>query len=107
VSNDNPAEKSPLKKKMGLGRGLDALLGEALRGDSMAAKSNSDMGSRGQGVATLSVIDIRPNPDQPRRHFADEKLDELAASIAKHGVIQPIIVRPFQGGYQIVAGERR
>ena len=107
MSNDNPAEKSPLKKKMGLGRGLDALLGEALRGDSMAAKSNSDMGSRGQGVATLSVIDIRPNPDQPRRHFADEKLDELAASIAKHGIIQPIIVRPFQGGYQIVAGERR
>ena len=107
MSNDNPAEKSPLKKKMGLGRGLDALLGEALRGDSMAAKSNSDMDSRGQGVATLSVIDIRPNPDQPRRHFADEKLDELAASIAKHGVIQPIIVRPFQGGYQIVAGERR
>jgi len=107
VSNDNPAEKSPLKKKMGLGRGLDALLGEALRGDSMGAKSNSDMDPRGQGVATLSVIDIRPNPDQPRRHFADEKLDELAASIAKHGVIQPIIVRPFQGGYQIVAGERR
>ena len=107
MSNDNPAEKSPLKKKMGLGRGLDALLGEALRGDSMAAKSNSDMDSRGQGVATLSVIDIRPNPDQPRRHFADEKLDELAASIAKHGIIQPIIVRPFQGGYQIVAGERR
>ena len=107
MSNDNPSEKSPLKKKMGLGRGLDALLGEALRGDSMAAKSNSDMGSRGQGVATLSVIDIRPNPDQPRRHFADEKLDELAASIAKHGIIQPIIVRPFQGGYQIVAGERR
>ena len=107
MSNDNPSEKSPLKKKMGLGRGLDALLGEALRGDSMGAKSNSDMDSRGQGVATLSVIDIRPNPAQPRRHFADEKLDELAASIAKHGIIQPIIVRPFQGGYQIVAGERR
>ena len=107
MSKDNPSEKSPLKKKMGLGRGLDALLGEALRGDSMGAKSNSDMDSRGQGVATLSVIDIRPNPAQPRRHFADEKLDELAASIAKHGIIQPIIVRPFQGGYQIVAGERR
>ena len=107
MSKDNPSEKWPLKKKMGLGRGLDALLGEALRGDSMGAKSNSDMDSRGQGVATLSVIDIRPNPDQPRRHFADEKLDELASSIAKHGIIQPIIVRPFQGGYQIVAGERR
>ncbi len=107
MSKDNTSEKSPLKKKMGLGRGLDALLGEALRGDSMGTKSNSDMDSRGQSVATLSVIDIRPNPDQPRRHFADEKLDELAASIAKHGIIQPIIVRPFQGGYQIVAGERR
>jgi ParB family chromosome partitioning protein len=107
VSKDNTSEKSPLKKKMGLGRGLDALLGEALRGDSMGTKSTSDMDSRGQSVATLSVIDIRPNPDQPRRHFADEKLDELAASIAKHGIIQPIIVRPFQGGYQIVAGERR
>ncbi len=107
MSNDNPSEKSPLKKKMGLGRGLDALLGEALRGDSMVAKSNADRDSRGQGVAMLSVIDIRPNPDQPRRHFSDDKLDELAASIAKHGIIQPIVVRPFQGGYQIVAGERR
>lgn len=107
MSNDNPSEKSPLKKKMGLGRGLDALLGEALRSDSSAAKSNTDRDSRSQGVATLSVIDIRPNPDQPRRHFSDEKLNELAASIAKHGIIQPIVVRPFQGGYQIVAGERR
>ena len=107
MSNDNPSEKSPLKKKMGLGRGLDALLGEALRGDSSTPKSNIDRDSRGLGVATLSVIDIRPNPDQPRRHFSDEKLDELAASIAKHGIIQPIVVRPFQGGYQIVAGERR
>ena len=107
MSNDNPSEKSPLKKKMGLGRGLDALLGEALRGDNSTPKSNIDRDSRGQGVATLSVIDIRPNPDQPRRHFSDEKLDELAASIAKHGIIQPIVVRPFQGGYQIVAGERR
>jgi ParB family chromosome partitioning protein len=58
-------------------------------------------------VTTLSVIDIRPNPSQPRRHFSDEKLDELAASIARHGIIQPIVVRPYQGGYQIVAGERR
>lgn len=108
MSNDNPSEKSPLKKKMGLGRGLDALLGEALRGgDSGGSTSNTERESRGQGVATLSVIDIRPNPNQPRRHFSDEKLDELAASIAKHGIIQPIVVRPFEGGYQIVAGERR
>lgn len=107
MSNDNSSEKSPLKKKMGLGRGLDALLGEALGGDKAAAKSSAERDSRSQGVATLSIIDIRPNPDQPRRHFSDEKLDELAASISKHGIIQPIVVRPFEGGYQIVAGERR
>jgi len=107
VSNDNPSEKSPLKKKMGLGRGLDALLGEALRGDSHSANFSADRDARSQGVTTLSVIDIRPNPNQPRRHFSDEKLDELAASIARHGIIQPIVVRPYQGGYQIVAGERR
>ncbi|MFN3620801.1 ParB/RepB/Spo0J family partition protein [Sphingorhabdus sp.] len=107
MSNDNLSEKSPLKKKMGLGRGLDALLGEALGGDKATAKASSERDMRSPGVATLSVVDIRPNPDQPRRHFSDEKLDELAASIAKHGIIQPIVVRPFEGGYQIVAGERR
>lgn len=105
--NDNSVEKSPLKKKMGLGRGLDALLGEALRGDSASGRSSDERGTSGQGVSSLSVIDIRPNPNQPRRHFSDEKLDELAASISKHGIIQPIVVRPFEGGYQIVAGERR
>jgi ParB family chromosome partitioning protein len=96
-----------LKKKMGLGRGLDALLGEALRGDSPSANFSVDRDARSQGATTLSVTDIRPNPNQPRRHFSDEKLDELAASIARHGIIQPIVVRPYQGGYQIVAGERR
>ncbi|WP_397605603.1 ParB/RepB/Spo0J family partition protein [Sphingorhabdus sp.] len=107
MSNDNSSEKSPLKKKMGLGRGLDALLGEALRGDSPSANFSVDRDARSQGATTLSVTDIRPNPNQPRRHFSDEKLDELAASIARHGIIQPIVVRPYQGGYQIVAGERR
>lgn len=101
------SEKSPLKKKMGLGRGLDALLGEALRGVNSPARSSAGRDSAGQGVATLSIIDISPNPDQPRRHFADDKLDELAASVARHGIIQPIVVRPVADGYQIVAGERR
>jgi ParB family chromosome partitioning protein len=107
VTNDNPSEKSPLKKKMGLGRGLDALLGEALRGDSSSARASATIDSRSLGVTTIAVAEIRPNPDQPRRHFSDDKLNELAASIAKHGVIQPIVVRPFKDGYQIVAGERR
>ncbi len=107
MTNDNSVEKSPLKKKMGLGRGLDALLGEALRGDSASGRLSDERGTSIQGVSSLSVSDIRPNPNQPRRHFSDEKLDELAASISKHGIIQPIVVRPFEGSYQIVAGERR
>ena len=107
MTNDNPSEKSPLKKKMGLGRGLDALLGEALRGDAPSARASANADARSLGVTTIAVAEIRPNPDQPRRHFSDDKLNELAASIAKHGVIQPIVVRPFKDGYQIVAGERR
>ncbi len=107
MTNDNPSEKSPLKKKMGLGRGLDALLGEALRGDPSSARASGNADPRSLGVMTIAVAEIRPNPDQPRRHFSDDKLNELAASIAKHGVIQPIVVRPFNDGYQIVAGERR
>lgn len=104
---DESAEKSPLRKKMGLGRGLDALLGEALRGEVAPQPASIAATNPSQGVATIVIADIHPNPDQPRRHFAEEKLAELAASITKHGIIQPIVVRPHGGGYQIVAGERR
>ncbi len=100
-------EKSPLRKRMGLGRGLDALLGEALRGEVAPQPASISGSGGGQGVATIPIADIHPNPDQPRRHFAEEKLVELAASIARHGIIQPIVVRQHEGGYQIVAGERR
>ena len=104
---DESAEKSPLRKKMGLGRGLDALLGEALRGEVAPQPASISANNSAAGVATISIADIHPNPDQPRRHFAEEKLVELAASISRHGIIQPIVVRPYAGGYQIVAGERR
>lgn len=104
---DESAEKSPLRKKMGLGRGLDALLGEALRGEVAPQPASISANNSAPGVATISIADIYPNPDQPRRHFAEEKLVELAASISRHGIIQPIVVRPYAGGYQIVAGERR
>jgi ParB family transcriptional regulator, chromosome partitioning protein len=107
MSADDPVEKSPLRKKMGLGRGLDALLGEALRGDTSSSTSETGTSAPAQGVATIPVAEIHPNPDQPRRYFSDDKLNELAASISRHGIIQPIVVRPHQGGYQIVAGERR
>lgn len=86
----------------GLGRGLNALLGEIAR---EAPVGEADEGSA--GMRTLPVGALSPHPDQPRRHFDDAQLDELAASIRARGLIQPIVVRPHGHGYQIVAGERR
>ncbi|MFN3747620.1 MAG: ParB/RepB/Spo0J family partition protein [Sphingorhabdus sp.] len=105
--------EKPLRKKMGLGRGLDALLGEVSLDRSASRVAGGGEapigGSTGtlEGVSTIAVADIHPNPAQPRRHFSDESLLELAASLKRHGLIQPILVRPHGGGYQIVAGERR
>lgn len=85
----------------GLGRGLNALLGEIAREAPIGVNDPS------AGVRTLPVASIQPHPDQPRRRFDDAQLDELAASIRARGVIQPIVVRPHGHNYQIVAGERR
>jgi ParB family transcriptional regulator, chromosome partitioning protein len=102
----------PVRKKMGLGRGLDALFGDALlerSAGNVASGGAPGAGpaQSGEGVATIAIGDIHPNPAQPRRHFADGPLEELAQSLKRHGMIQPILVRPHEGGYQIVAGERR
>jgi len=84
-------------KKSGLGRGLDALFVDN------AVEENSTT-----SAVKLKLMDIEPNREQPRKNFDDESLSELAQSIAKHGVIQPLLVRPLSdGGYQLVAGERR
>lgn len=81
-------------KKGGLGRGLDALFNE----------NAADEG----GVITVNINDIEPNKDQPRKNFDSEALSELAESIAAHGLIQPIVVKPETNGrYSIIAGERR
>ena len=88
-----------MKKATGLGRGLSALIGEA-------PASRSDH-SAGGGVRAIEIGRIRPNPLQPRQMFDDESLNELAASIGERGVLQPIIVRAVEGGYELVAGERR
>ncbi len=112
-NNDPVPEKTLIRKKMGLGRGLDALLGEVIREQSPqpigddSPRSNDMARAVAAGLATIAVADIKANPDQPRRYFAEEALEELAQSLKRHGIIQPIVVRPFQGGYQIVAGERR
>ena len=86
----------------GLGRGLNALLGEIAREAPVGGEQ-----AEAAGVRTLPVASLSPHPNQPRRHFDDAHLDELAGSIAARGMIQPIVVRPHGHGYQIVAGERR
>ncbi len=89
--------------KRGLGRGLSSLLGEVAREQPIAADAE-----RAAGIRMLPVAQLLPNPEQPRRHFDDAALDELAASLVQSGMIQPIVVRPRDSsGYQIVAGERR
>jgi len=99
-----------------LGKGLGALLGEARREEPLARprRESAEGGAiaatpvPGEGLASLPVAAIEPHPEQPRRHFDEEALNELALSIGKRGVIQPVIVRPLgEGRYQLVAGERR
>lgn len=91
------------KPRSGLGRGLSALLGDAV----VEAPVSGEGGGTPAGVRTLPVSAMKPHPDQPRRHFDEGKLEELARSIAQRGLIQPIVVRPHGHDYQIVAGERR
>jgi ParB family transcriptional regulator, chromosome partitioning protein len=79
--------------KRGLGRGLGALL--------------SSTPTEGDALVDVSVVDIEPNPNQPRKSFDSKALDELAASIRASGLIQPVVVRRQGAGYQLVAGERR
>jgi len=80
------------KTKKGLGRGLGALLPEVQAKDV---------------VSEVAVEEIVPNRYQPRQQFDEEKLEELARSVLEHGVVQPVMVRPRPGGYELVAGERR
>lgn len=95
--------EAPRRVRTGsLGRGLGALLGEVNQQDT----ADGNAGAPG-GVRTIPVGALSPHPDQPRRRFDDAALDELAASIASQGILQPIVVRAHGHGYQIVAGERR
>ena len=84
-------------KKTGLGRGINALFSD-----------NSIEDTAHVPPVELPIIDIEPNKNQARREFDETALAELADSIAKHGVLQPLLVRPMLGGgYQLIAGERR
>ena len=85
-------------KKSGLGRGFDAI---------MLDNSVEELSSSA-GAVKVKLTDIEPNRDQPRKQFDEDALAELSESILKHGVLQPLLVRPMlDGSYQLVAGERR
>ena len=103
-------------KKGGLGRGLDALFADSVpvsRGAEAqiaAAKGSGTQESRddsAEAVRYISIHDVKPNVNQPRKTFDEEKIAELAASIRENGIIQPLIVRKKGKTYEIVAGERR
>ena len=109
------------KKSRGLGKGLDALFGDAEvtleRTPAKVSEKNVAMeaGEKAEpkadpvvgGITYIDINDIKPNSNQPRKTFDEEKLEELAASIAEHGLIQPVVLRKAGKGYEIVAGERR
>lgn len=122
VKSDSPVAKPAAASKRKLGRGLGALLGEVrreeplnqnnaaspLRADHASSATVSSEASPARGLMNLTVASIEPHPQQPRTHFDEDALEELAASIAQRGVIQPVIVRPLENGrFQLVAGERR
>ena len=86
-----------MSNRSGLGRGLASLIPSAAE----------ESGIPQESVDELRINLIEPNPDQPRSEIDEEKIAELSASIAKHGVLQPILVRPRGEKYEIVAGERR
>lgn len=101
--------------KKRLGRGLDALLSERTSASDRASPASETVGADVNAeVAALSpdiaipIADIQPSPYQPRRHFDSEALGELANSITNQGLLQPVVVRArAQGGYELIAGERR
>lgn len=103
--------KAAAPKRTALGRGLGALMGETRREEPLVRISVGDPSAPSAprtGLAMIPVAEIEPHPENPRRHFDEEALDELARSIAARGLIQPVVVRAIEGGhYQLVAGERR
>jgi ParB family transcriptional regulator, chromosome partitioning protein len=95
------------KQRKVLGRGLSALLPQRPTQASAPSGAATSPALAAETKASLPIDSIRPNPLQPRTNFQADRLEELAASIRANGIIQPLIVRKSDEGYQIVAGERR
>lgn len=92
-------------KPKGLGRGFDSLIPSDVLDETFDPTASQD--EQTSELRYLKISEVSADPDQPRRHFDEEALDELAASVREHGIIQPLVVTPVEGGYRIVAGERR
>lgn len=93
-------------KNRGLGTGLEALFSNSEIDMGKISEGNLEETEQ-KGISFIDINDIKPNENQPRKNFDEEKLEELAASIKEHGLIQPVILRKASRGYEIVAGERR
>lgn len=94
-----------MSRKGGLGRGFESLIPTDVLDEAFDPTALTD--ERISELRHVAVDVIAADPDQPRRHFDDEALHELTESIRVHGILQPIVVTPHEGGFQIVAGERR
>lgn len=88
-----------MARQTGLGKGFGALIPQAFDPELLADEN--------ERIQKLAVNVLSPNPEQPRTRFDEDALDELAASIKQYGIVQPLVVTPVEGGYHIVAGERR
>lgn len=99
------------EKRRNLGRGLSALLGDT--GVAAAAavldggNAASPAGAAARGLRTLAISQLKPGKFQPRRQFEEEAIADLVESVREKGILQPILVRPLDGGFEIIAGERR
>lgn len=98
--------KSTEGKSRGLGRGLNALFDDEEEAYAPIIEQAAT-GSAGRSRQMIGIDMVSPGPTQPRRHFDDQALQELALSIREHGILQPLLVREGSGGYEIIAGERR
>lgn len=96
----------PPERGQRLGRGLEALLGSLPQAIHQPAEASRPLRHSPEPLS-IPVASITPNPAQPRRDFKESDLSELASSIAAHGLLQPILVRPTSNGFELVAGERR
>lgn len=94
-------------KSRGLGRGLESLFNDVEIDTEELKKGEAKSSGDENGIIFIDVNEMKPNAKQPRKTFNEEKIEELAKSIELHGIIQPIMVRKSEKGYEIVAGERR